>query len=193
MTHRPGTCEWCLKYPEYIAYHDTEWGVPEYDDRSLWEKLILDGAQAGLSWWTILQKRDNYRRAFDQFDPEKVAKYDEEKIASLLQDPGIVRNRLKIRAAVGNAQAYLDILASGMSFKDYLWRFVDHRPVVNQWKSLNEVPATDKNSDLMSKQLKKDGFKFVGSTIVYAFMQATGMINDHVMDCPRYREIIRLY
>lgn len=189
MEIREGTCEWCLRYPEYVRYHDEEWGVPEYDDRALWEKLLLDGAQAGLSWWTILNKRDNYRKAFDQFNPQKVALYDEKKIAELLQNPGIVRNKLKVRAAVTNAQAYLDIQSSGTTFKDYLWEYVDGKPIINQWKDMSEVPATTEISDVLSKKLKKDGFKFVGSTIVYAFMQAVGMVNDHVIICPRHAEL----
>lgn len=188
-TARPGTCGWCLKYPAYIAYHDDEWGVPDYEDQPLWEKLILDGAQAGLSWWTILNKRDNYRRAFDQFDPQKVARYDQRKIDSLLQDAGIVRNKLKVNAAVTNAQAYLRIVESGTTFSDYLWDYVDGSPKINQFKTLADVPAKTDISDAMSKQLKKDGFKFVGSTIVYAFMQAVGIVNDHVTACPRHKEL----
>ncbi len=189
MEARDGTCPWCLRHPDYIAYHDEEWGVPDYDDRALWEKLILDGAQAGLSWWTILSKRTNYRRAYDGFNPSVVAVYDEEKIAALLANPGIVRNRLKIRASVTNAQAYLDILERGESFSDYLWKHVEGKPLINRWKSLSEVPASTTISDAMSKELKKDGFKFVGSTIVYAFMQAVGMVNDHLVKCPRYIEV----
>ncbi len=183
------SCTWCLGRPEYIAYHDEEWGVPEYDSRTLWEKLILDGAQAGLSWWTILNKRDNYRKAFDGFEPAIVAKYDQKKIDELLQDAGIVRNKLKVNAAVTNAQAYLRIMDGDESFSDYLWKFVGGSPIINQFKSVSEVPATTDISDAMSKQLKKDGFKFVGSTIVYAFMQATGMVNDHVTGCPRHKEL----
>jgi len=186
---RPGTCGWCLKYPKYIAYHDDEWGVPVYDDQLLWQKLILDGAQAGLSWWTILNKRDNYRKAFDNFDAAKVARYNQKKIDALLQNPGIVRNKLKVNAAVTNAQAYLSILDGGVSFKDYLWDFVDGTPKINHFKTLADVPAKTSISDDMSKQLKKDGFKFVGSTIVYAFMQAVGMVNDHVTSCPRHKEL----
>ena len=185
MTHK-GTCPWCLSHPDYIAYHDEEWGVPEYDDRALWEKLLLDGAQAGLSWWTILQKRENYRRAFDRFDPEKVARYDHQKVQELLQNPGIVRNKLKVNAAVTNAQAYLDILERGISFRDYLWKYVEGKPLINYFKELSDVPAFTEVSTAMSKELKKDGFKFVGSTIVYAFMQATGMVNDHLTGCPRH-------
>ncbi len=186
---RPGTCGWCLKYPAYIAYHDDEWGVPDYEDQPLWEKLILDGAQAGLSWWTILNKRENYRRAFDRFDPEKVARYNQKKIDALLQDAGIVRNKLKVNAAVTNAQAYLKIVEGGTTFSDYLWDYVDGTPKINRFKTLADVPVKTHISDAMSKQLKKDGFKFVGSTIVYAFMQAVGMVNDHVTACPRHKEL----
>lgn len=182
-------CSWCLSHPGYIKYHDEEWGVPEYDDRALFEKLILDGAQAGLSWWTILNKRDNYRKAYDNFNPEKIAKYDDGKYIELLNNAGIVRNKLKIKASITNAQSYLNILESGTSFKDYLWNFVDGKPLINQFKLMTEVPATTDISDAMSKQLKKNGFKFVGSTIVYAFMQATGMVNDHILTCPRHQEL----
>ena len=189
MEAKKGTCPWCLGHELYIKYHDEEWGVPVYDDRKLWEKLILDGAQAGLSWWTILSKRDNYRKAYLGFKPEKVARFNEKKVASLLQDPGIVRNKLKVRASITNAQAYLDILDRGTSFKDYLWEFVDGEPVINNFKTPDDVPATTTVSDAMSKRLKKDGFKFVGSTIVYAFMQACGIVNDHLIGCPRHKEL----
>ena len=181
-------CAWVpADDPLYIAYHDEEWGVPEYDDRRLFEMLLLEGAQAGLSWSTILRKREGYRRAFDGFDAEKIARYGPEKIASLLDDPGIVRNRLKVNAAVGNARAYLEIQDELGSFSDYLWQFVDGEPLVNAWATLSEVPASTAQSDAMSKALKKRGFKFVGSTICYAFMQAVGMVNDHTTDCFRYR------
>ncbi|HHH48810.1 MAG TPA: DNA-3-methyladenine glycosylase I [Gammaproteobacteria bacterium] len=181
-------CAWVpADDPSYIAYHDEEWGVPEYDDRRLFEMLLLEGAQAGLSWSTILRKREGYRRAFDGFDAEKIACYGPEKIASLLDDPGIVRNRLKVNAAVGNARAYLEIQDELGSFSDYLWQFVDGEPLVNAWATLSEVPASTARSDAMSKALKKRGFKFVGSTICYAFMQAVGMVNDHTTDCFRYR------
>ena len=189
MNHKKGTCPWCLRHEDYIRYHDEEWGVPEYDDRALGEKLILDGAQAGLSWWTILNKRDNYRKAYKGFYPEKVARFSEKKVQSLLLDPGIVRNKLKVRASVTNAQAYLDILDRGSTFKDYLWNFVDGEPIINKFKTMDEVPATTAISDAMSKQLKKDGFKFVGSTIVYAFMQACGLVNDHLVGCPRHKDL----
>lgn len=186
-------CDWCNSNEIYQAYHDTEWGVPEYDSQQLWEKLILDGAQAGLSWWTILSKRDNYRKAFDNFIPEIVASYDDDRHQLLMQDSGIVRNRLKIKAATTNAQAYLRIEESGTSFSDYLWRYVDGSPIMNHFATLADVPAKTELSDKISKQLKKDGFKFVGSTIVYAFMQAVGMVNDHVVTCERHQEIIDLY
>ncbi len=181
-------CAWVpADDPLYIAYHDEEWGVPEYDDRRLFEMLLLEGAQAGLSWSTILRKREGYRRAFDGFDAEKIARYGPGKIASLLDDSGIVRNRLKVNAAVGNARAYLEIRDELGSFSDYLWQFVDGEPLVNAWATLGEVPASTARSDAMSKALKKRGFKFVGSTICYAFMQAVGMVNDHTTDCFRYR------
>ncbi len=180
-------CAWANgNHQLYKDYHDTEWGVPEYDERALWEKLILDGAQAGLSWWTILSKRENYRKAFDSFNPEKIARYNEAKRAELMGNAGIVRNKLKINAAIVNAQLYLDIMETG-SFKDYLWDYVDGKPIINNFKSMSDVPATTPLSDTISKRLKKDGFKFVGSTITYAFMQAVGMVNDHVVTCPCHK------
>ncbi len=182
-------CTWCGQEPLYVQYHDVEWGVPEYDDRQLFAKLILDGAQAGLSWITILRKRENYWAAFDQFDVEKIARYDEAKIAELLQNPGIVRNRLKVQAAVKNARGFLDILEKEGSFSGFLWQFVDGRPIQNQWRTLQELPAETAESQAMSKALKQYGFSFVGPTIVYAFMQAVGMVNDHVVDCFRYPQI----
>ncbi len=169
-----------------IPYHDEEWGVPVHDDRTLFEFLILEGAQAGLSWNTILNKRENYRRAFDGFDPKKVARYDQRKIAKLLADPGIVRNRLKVAASVANAKAFLKVQEEFGSFDRYIWQFVGGKPQVNQRKSLREVPARTPESDAMSKDLLRRGFKFVGSTICYAFMQAVGMVNDHIVDCFRY-------
>jgi DNA-3-methyladenine glycosylase I len=181
-------CQWPGTDPLYVQYHDEEWGVPVYDDQTLLAKLILDGAQAGLSWITILRKRENYWQAFDQFDPEKIARYDEAKIADLLQNPGIVRNRLKVQAAVKNAQGYLAIQEQHGSFSDFLWQFVGGRPIQNSWRSLSELPAETAESQAMSKALKKYGFSFVGPTIVYAFMQAVGMVNDHVVDCFRYEE-----
>ncbi|HVY54065.1 MAG TPA: DNA-3-methyladenine glycosylase I [Gammaproteobacteria bacterium] len=178
-------CKWVTDDPIYIAYHDKEWGVPVKDDRLLFEFLILEGAQAGLSWITILKRRDNYRKAFDKFDAKKIARYDQAKCHKLLQDPGIIRNRLKIQAAVLNAQAYLAVKKEFGSFSDYLWQFVDGKPIINRWKSHSQVPAKTDISDKMSKDLKKRGFKFVGSTICYAFMQAVGMVNDHVVGCYR--------
>lgn len=183
-------CGWCLGFREYIDYHDKEWGLPSYDDRHQFEMLILEGMQAGLSWATILKKRENFREAFDNFDPEIIAGYDEAKIHELLQNPGIIRNQLKVRATVTNARSYLKIVESGRSFSDYIWQFVDGKPIVNKWKTLREIPAKTEVSDRMSKQLLKDGFKFVGSTICYAHMQATGMINDHIVDCYRHEEVL---
>ncbi|HEY0973230.1 MAG TPA: DNA-3-methyladenine glycosylase I [Solimonas sp.] len=182
-------CPWCLSTPEYQAYHDTEWGRPEHDDRVLYEFLILEGAQAGLSWRTILEKRDGYRKAFADFDPTKVARYSEEKLEKLMLDPGIVRNRLKIWSARTNAQAFLKVQKEFGSFDAYLWRFVDGRPIDNQVKSMKDVlPRTDL-SDRISKDLLKRGFKFVGSTIVYAYLQAMGVVNDHLITCPRHRAV----
>jgi len=178
-------CAWA-KGDLYVAYHDREWGVPVHDDRLLFEFLILEGAQAGLSWITILKKRDNYRRAFDNFDAHTVARYNSRKIQKLLADPGIVRNRLKILSAVGNAKAFLTVQNEFGSFDDYIWRFTDGRPIRNRWKSLKDIPASTAASDAMSRDLIKRGFKFVGSTICYAFMQAIGMVNDHTVDCFRH-------
>lgn len=175
-----------------IAYHDTEWGVPVHDDRLLFEMLILEGAQAGLSWSTILKKRENYRRAFDNFDARKIARYDARKVSSLLADAGIVRNRLKIAATIQNAKSLLAVQKEIGSFDAYLWQFVGGQPIQNWRKSLKEIPARTPESDAMSKDLLKRGFKFVGSTICYAFMQAVGMVNDHTVDCFRHREIHRL-
>jgi DNA-3-methyladenine glycosylase I len=172
-----------------IAYHDEEWGVPLHDDRRLFEFLILEGAQAGLSWSTILRKRANYRTAFDAFDPRKVSRYDERKVAALLEDAGIVRNRMKIGSAVGNAAAFLAVQREFGSFDAYIWRFVGGAPVRNRWRDLSEVPASTAQSDAMSKDLRKRGFRFVGSTICYAFMQATGMVNDHLTGCFRHKEL----
>jgi DNA-3-methyladenine glycosylase I len=172
-----------------ILYHDTEWGVPLHDDRRLFEFSILEGAQAGLSWDTILKKRDNYRAAFDHFDAGKIARYDRRKIQSLLENPGIIRNRLKIASAVQNAKAFLQIQDESGSFDSYIWQFVEGRPRVNRWRSSKQVPATTPQSDAMSKDLKKRGFNFVGSTICYAFMQAVGMVNDHLVDCYRHAQL----
>jgi len=182
-------CAWSGDDPLYRDYHDKEWGVPLHDDRRLFEFLILEGAQAGLSWITILRKRENYRAAFDGFDPTRIARYDADKIESLLHDEGIVRNRLKIRSAVINAQKFLDVQDEFGSFDRFIWQFVDGRPKQNKWRSLSEIPASTPESDAMSKELKRRGFKFVGSTICYAHMQATGMVNDHTTDCFRYKEL----
>jgi len=176
-------CPWLNKEPLYIEYHDNEWGVPVYDDRLLFEMLCLEGAQAGLSWWKILKKRENYRIAFDNFEAEKIIQYTDEKISSLLDNKGIVRNKLKIHSVITNAKAFLRIQKEYGSFSNYIWGFVDNKPIINNWKSLEEVPVKNELSDKMSKQLKKDGFKFVGSTICYSYMQAVGMVNDHILDC----------
>lgn len=185
-------CEWCGTDPLYVAYHDEEWGVPVHDDRRLFEMLVLEGAQAGLSWATILKKREAYREAFDHFDPEKISRYTSKKIEKLLSNPGIVRNRLKIESAVRNARAFLEVGGEFGSFDRYIWRFVGGRPVSNRWRTLKDLPAATPQSAAMSKDLKKRGFNFVGSTICYAFMQSVGMVNDHVVDCFRYREVERL-
>lgn len=184
-------CEWCLGDPLYRRYHDKEWGVPVHSDRKLFEFLILEGVQAGLSWITILRKRETYREVFDRFDFNKVANYNEAKIQSLLRNPGIIRNRLKIRSAVKNAQAFIKVREEFGTFNNYIWQFTDGKIIQNSWKSLKEIPANTEISDRMSKDLKKRGFSFVGSTICYAHMQATGMVNDHVIDCFRYSELKR--
>ena len=185
-------CAWGASTADYVAYHDAEWGVPLHDDRALFELLILEGAQAGLSWTTILNKRENYRRAFDGFDAQKISRYGAKKVASLLADAGIVRNRLKIAATIRNAQAFLDVQKEFGSFDRYLWSFVGGKPIVNRRRTMQEVPARSPESDAMSKDLLKRGFKFVGSTICYAFMQASGMVNDHLVTCPRHRTCSRL-
>jgi DNA-3-methyladenine glycosylase I len=182
-------CSWAGDDPMMVAYHDEEWGVAVHDDRLLFEFLVLEGAQAGLSWSTILKKRDNYRAAFDNFEPEKVATYGEDKIGQLLQDPGIIRNRLKIRSAVTNARAVLAIRKEFGSFNDYIWRLVGNRTIQNSWGELKEIPARTPEAEAMSKDLKKRGFTFVGPTICYAFMQAVGMVNDHTTNCFRYQEL----
>jgi DNA-3-methyladenine glycosylase I len=182
-------CPWCEGFDLYRAYHDTEWGVPLYDSRALFELLILEGAQAGLSWATVLKKREHYRQVFDGFAPERIAHYGDEKVAALLADPGIIRNRAKIAATIQNAGAYLALQEAGQSFSDFLWKFVDGAPIRNTWGALSEVPARTPRSDAMSKALGKAGFKFVGSTICYAFMQASGMVNDHLVSCPRHLEV----
>ena len=180
-------CGWVSADPLYLDYHDTEWGVPLHDDRRLFEMLILEGAQAGLSWITILRKREGYRAAFDNFDAQRVAAYDDDKVAELLANPGIVRNRLKIAAAIQSARSFLAIQSGYGSFDAYIWQFVGGVPKVNAWRTLQEIPASTAESDAMSKDLARRGFKFVGSTICYAFMQATGMVNDHTVDCFRYK------
>ena len=182
-------CFWVNDDPLYLHYHDVEWGVPIYDDHLLFEFLILEGAQAGLSWFTILKKRENYRKALDQFDAKKIVKYTQHKQDRLLKDAGIIRNRLKIHAAITNAHAFLKVQKEWGSFSHYIWHFVDDRPIQNYWQNKKEVPAKTVISDHMAKDLKKRGFKFVGSTICYAFMQATGMVNDHTVDCFRNKEI----
>ena len=182
-------CGWSTSDPLYIDYHDREWGVPVHDDRTLFEMLILEGAQAGLSWITILRKRAAYRKAFDRFDPKKVARYDARRVRTLLADAGIVRNRLKVAGAVKNARAFLAVQREFGSFDAYLWRFVDGEPIVTRRKGLKDVPARTDVSDALSRDLKKRGFTFVGSTIMYAFMQAVGMVNDHTVDCWRSKEI----
>lgn len=182
-------CPWCEGFDLYRAYHDSEWGVPLRDDRALFELLILEGAQAGLSWSTVLKKRENYRLAFDGFDPVKIAQYDNKKVAELLNNPGIIRNKLKIAATITNAKAYLALKKDGQPFGDFVWKFVNHKPVQNKRGSMMEVPAKTPESDAMSKALLKAGFKFVGSTICYAFMQASGMVNDHLVSCHRHSPV----
>lgn len=182
-------CPWCEGSDLYRQYHDTEWGVPLHDSRQLFELLILEGAQAGLSWSTVLKKRETYREAFDYFDPKKIAKYDDKKIAELLANSGIIRNRLKVAATIGNAKAYLALEKSGQPFNQFLWSFVKSKSIQNKRLSLSEVPASSPESDAMSKALLKAGFKFVGTTICYAFMQASGMVNDHLVSCHRYTAV----
>jgi len=190
-THADGLhrCPWAGQDPLYVAYHDEEWGVPEYDDRALYEKLILDGFQAGLSWITILRKRDNFRRAFDDFAPERIARYGSKKIEALMQDAGIVRNRAKIEGAVSSARAYLEIMEKGPGFSELLWTFVDGHPKINRFRSRSQIPNETAASRAMSKELAGRGFKFVGPTIVYAFMQAVGMVNDHLVNCHRHAAV----
>jgi DNA-3-methyladenine glycosylase I len=186
-------CTWCGADPFYRAYHDEEWGVPLHDERALFEFLILEGAQAGLSWLTILKKREGYRRAFDNFDAERVARYTETDVARLMADSGIVRNRLKIESTIANARATLDVREAFGGLDAYFWRFVDGAPIVNAWQDIGQIPASTTVSDAMSKDLKKRGFKFIGSTICYAHMQATGMVNDHTVDCFRYLELAQAH
>lgn len=185
-THEKVRCGWCLKFDEYVRYHDEEWGVPVHDDRVHFEFLVLEGAQAGLSWSTILKKREGYRKAFADFDPVKVARFTEAKIEKILLDPGIVRNRLKVYGAVNNAKRFLEVQKEFGSFDKYIWQFVGNKPIVNRRKTLSEIPPTTKESDALSKDLIKRGFKFVGSTVIYAHMQACGLVNDHLVDCWRY-------
>lgn len=182
-------CEWCTNDPLYVVYHDLEWGVPSHDERHLFEMLILEGVQAGLSWLTVLKKRDHYRRVFDGFDPEVIARYGQDDIVRLLADPGVIRNRLKLEAAVRNARAFLDIQASEGGFAPYLWGYVEHAPRQNEWRSVAEVPSRTAESERMSRDLKKRGFNFVGPTICYALMQAVGMVNDHTVGCFRHAEL----
>ena len=185
-------CPWPKQDPLYVAYHDEEWGAPEYDDRALFEKLILDGFQAGLSWITILRKRDNFRRAFNEFDPEEIARYPRRKIESLMNDAGIVRNRAKIEGAVSSARGYLEIMDGGPGFSNFLWDFLDGKPKANNFRSTKQVPAETDLSRRVSKELSARGFKFVGPTIVYAFMQAVGMVNDHLVTCHRHAAVTKL-
>jgi len=182
-------CSWAGDMPIYIDYHDKEWGRPVHDDRKLFEMFILEGAQAGLSWITVLKKREAYREAFDRFDPEKIARYDDKKIEELMANEGIIRNRLKINGAVTNAKLFLEIVEKYGSFDKFIWSYVDYKPIINNREKLEDIPATTPVSDKISKDLKKIGFKFVGSTIIYAFMQATGMVNDHLTDCFVYKEL----
>ncbi len=182
-------CEWSTKSDHEKEYHDKEWGVPLYDDQLLFEFLILEGVQAGLSWSTVLAKRDHYRLVYHNFDPTIVAQYNQQKIEELLQDKGIIRNKLKVNASISNAKAFLKVVEEFGSFNSYIWGFVSGKPITNHWKTKEEVPATTELSDKMAKDLKKRGFKFIGSTICYAFMQATGMVNDHTIDCFRYKEV----
>jgi DNA-3-methyladenine glycosylase I len=185
-------CPWPKLDPLYVAYHDNEWGVPEFDDRALFEKLVLDGFQAGLSWITILRKRDNFRRAFSEFQPEKIARYTPKKVERLMQDEGIVRNRMKIEGAVLSARAWLDIMNKGPGFSHLLWEFVDGKPKINNFRSTKQIPAESTISQKMSKELARRGFKFCGPTIVYAFMQAVGMVNDHLVSCYRHPTCTKL-
>ena len=187
-------CEWTQAEvdPRYLAYHDQEWGVPVHDDRKQFEFLMLESAQAGLSWWTVLKKREGYRQAFADFDPVKVARFTDKRIARLLENPAIIRNRLKVAAAVNNARCFLEVQAEFGTFDAYIWQFVDGEPIQNKRRRLKDLPATTRKSDLLSKDLKRRGFKFVGSTIVYAHMQAVGMVNDHLVTCFRHKECARM-
>ena len=185
-------CGWSISDPLMIDYHDNEWGVPVHDDRKHFEMIVLDGAQAGLSWQTVLKKREAYREAFDNFDFRKVARYNDKKVKELLNNPGIIRNRLKVGSAIKNANAFLEVRKEFGTFDKYIWQFVDHSTIHNTWKSLKELPAKTSESDMMSKDMKKRGFNFVGSTICYAYMQAAGMVNDHTIECFRHKELKRI-
>ena len=189
MTNIKRRCSWCGDDPLYQKYHDKEWGVPLHDEQTLFEFLCLEGAQAGLSWLTILKKRENYRAAFDNFNPERIAAYDEEKKAALLTNPGIIRNKLKVQAFISNARAYLDMLKQGENLESFFWNFVDGNPIQNHWKTVTEIPPSTPLSERICKELKQRGFKFVGPTICYAHMQAIGMVNDHTVDCFRHAEL----
>jgi DNA-3-methyladenine glycosylase I len=182
-------CAWCLGFDQYIEYHDREWGVPVHDDRKHFEVLILEGAQAGLSWSTVLKKREGYRKAFADFDPAAVARFTEKRLEKILEDPAIIRNRLKVYSAVNNAKRFLEVQKEFGTFDAYIWSFVKGKPIVNKWKTLKQIRPTTKESDALSKDLIKRGFKFVGSTVIYAHMQACGLVNDHLVDCWRYKEV----
>ena len=192
MSQKPARCPWPGTDPLYVAYHDEEWGVPEHDDQALFEKLVLDGFQAGLSWITILRKRDAFRRAFDDFQPEKIARYPKKKVEALMRDKGLVRNRMKIEGAVASARAWLEIMERDEGFAPFLWDFVGGAPLVNRYRRMGDIPAETELSRTISKELKARGFKFCGPTIVYAFMQATGMVNDHLVSCPRHAACAKL-
>jgi len=183
-------CSWCGSDPIYDNYHDAEWGVPVHDDQMLFEFLILEGAQAGLSWMTVLRKREGYREAFDGFDPRKVAKYDDRKVQELILNPGIIRNRLKIQSSIKNASAFMDVQDEFGSFDHYIWRFVEGKPIQNNWQTVEEIPAKTAEAEILSRDLKNRGFSFVGPTICYAHMQATGMVNDHLVSCFRHKELV---
>jgi DNA-3-methyladenine glycosylase I len=184
-------CPWCLKFDEYIAYHDNEWGVPVHNDHTHFEFLILEGAQAGLSWATVLKKREGYRKAFADFDPVKVSRFTSARIAKILEDPGIIRNKLKVNSAVNNAKRFLEVQKEFKSFDAYIWSFVNNKPIINKWRSISEIPPTTKESDALSKDLIRRGFKFVGSTVIYAHMQACGLVNDHLIDCWKYKKVMQ--
>ena len=193
MSEKFERCPWPANKPNDVAYHDNEWGVPLHDDRKLFEFMLLDAFQAGLSWSTIINKRENFRKAFDNFEPAIIAKYDEKKVEQLLNNAGIIRNRLKIRSSISNAKLFLEIQKEFGSFDKYIWQFPGGKTIVNNWEQLEQIPVSTSESDAMSKDLKKRGFKFVGTTICYAFMQAAGMVNDHLISCYRYKEIKNLY